>query len=139
MRTLRTKVCGCLCVMVVLSCLAVAQQGGSGSAKMELTGRYEGTAKNKAGDVITLTIDVAEKEGTLSGTIDSSHGKFAITGGSRKGDAVTIEFDVGGPVGTISAQMSGGKLVGTWTAGDDGGDVDVKRVVAQEGGGKGKA
>jgi hypothetical protein len=128
-----------LCLMLVLCCVALAQQGKSGSAKTDLTGRYEGTAKNKAEDIITVTIDLTEKEGALSGAIRSSHGDFTITGGTHKGDAVTIEFDAGGPVGTIALHIADDKLVGTWSAGDDGGSLDVKRVAAPEGAAKGKS
>ena len=127
-----------LCMVFVLGCVALAQQGKSG-AKTDLTGRYEGTAKNKAEDVITVALELTEKEGTLSGTIRSSHGDFTITGGSRQGETVTIEFDAGGPVGTISLRMAGDKLAGTWSAGDDGGPIDVKKAAAQEGGEKGKS
>jgi hypothetical protein len=127
------------CLMIVLCCVALAQQGKSGGAKSNSTGRYEGTAKNKAEDVITVTLDLTEKEGALSGEIQSSHGNFAITGGSRKGDAVTVEFDAGGSPGTLSLRMTEDKLVGTWSAGDDGGPLEVKKAAAQEGGAKGKS
>jgi hypothetical protein len=125
--------------MLVLCCVALAQQGKSGATKTDLSGRYEGTAKNKAEDVITVTIDLTDKEGTLSGAIHSSHGDFTITGGTHKGDEVTIEFDAGGSAGTISLRMTEDKLVGTWSAGDDGGPVDVKKADTQEGGAKGKS
>ena len=72
------------CLMVALCFVAQAQQDKSASAKTSLTGRYEGTAKNKAEEVITVSIDLTEKEGALSGTINSSHGDFPITGGSRQ-------------------------------------------------------
>lgn len=125
-------------LMVALCFVAQAQQDKSAPAKTSLTGRYEGTAKNKAEEVITVSIDLTEKEGALSGTINSSHGDFPITGGSRQGEAITIEFDAGGP-GTISARLTDDKLVGTWSAGEDGGPLDVKKVAAQEGGPKGKS
>ncbi len=127
------------CLMLVLSCLALAQQGKSGAAKANSTGRYEGTAQNKSQDVITVTLDLTEKDGVLSGEILSSHGNFTITGGSRKGDAVTVEFDAGGSPGTLSLRMTENKLVGTWSAGDDGGPVEVKKAAAPEGGAKGKS
>jgi hypothetical protein len=124
--------------MLALCFVAQAQQEKGAPAKKSMTGHYEGTAKNKAEDVITVAIELTEKEGVLSGTINSSHGDFPITGGSRQGEAVTIEFDAGGP-GTISARLTDDKLVGTWSAGDDGGPLDVKKVAAQEGGAKGKS
>ena len=127
------------CLMLALCCVALAQQGKSGSAKTDLTGSYDGTANNKAEDVITVTLDLTDKDGALSGTIHSSHGDFTITGGSHKGDEVTIEFDAGCPAGTISLHTTEDKLVGTWSAGDDGGPIDVKKAAAQEGGAKGKS
>jgi len=127
------------CLMLVLCCVAQAQQAKSGAAKANSTGRYEGTAQNKAQDVITVTLELTEKDGALSGEIQSSHGNFSITGGSRKGDAVTVDFDAGGSPGTLSLRMTEDKLVGTWSAGDDGGPVEVKKATAQEGGVKGKS
>jgi len=125
--------------MLVLCCVAQAQQAKSGAAKANSTGRYEGTAQNKAQDVITVTLELTEKDGALSGEIQSSHGNFSITGGSRKGDAVTVDFDAGGSPGTLSLLMTEDKLVGTWSAGDDGGPVEVKKATPQEGGVKGKS
>jgi hypothetical protein len=125
--------------MLVLCCVALAQQGKGGDAKTNSTGRYEGIAKNKAEDVITVTLDLTEKEGALSGAIHSSHGDFTITGGSRQGDTVTVEFDANGSPGALSLRMTEDKLVGTWSAGDDGGPVEVKRAATPEGGAKGKS
>jgi hypothetical protein len=126
------------CAMLAICFVAQAQQDKSAPAKASLTGRYEGSAKNKEEEVITVAIDLTEKEGALSGTIHSSHGDFPITGGSHQAEAVTIEFDAGGP-GTISLHISDDKLVGTWSMGEDGGSLDVKKVAAQEGGAKGKS
>lgn len=125
--------------MLGLCCVALAQQGKSGAAKTNSTGRYEGTATNKANDVITVTLELTEKDGAISGEIRSSHGDFTITRGSRKGDAITAGFDAGGSPGTLSLRLAEDKLVGTWTAGDDGGAVEVKKTVAQGDGTKGKA
>jgi uncharacterized protein YabE (DUF348 family) len=41
---------------------AGAQQGKN---KADITGKYEGTAKNAAGEVITVTLDLMEKNGAL--------------------------------------------------------------------------
>jgi hypothetical protein len=64
--------------------------------------------------------------------IRSDHGDFTITGGSHKGDEVTLEFNAGGPTGTITLKMAEDKLSGTWSAGDDGGPVELKRVSPQD-------
>lgn len=123
-------------VLALGACITAAQQEKS---KADVTGRYEGTAKNAAGEVITVTLDLAEKDGAVSGTISSSHGDFPITTGSHQGKAVTLQFDAQGTSGTISLEASEDNLVGTWSAGDDGGPVDVKKAAAQEGGAKGKS
>jgi hypothetical protein len=117
--------------------LCSAASGQQGKSKNSLTGRWEGTARDKAEEVITLTLDLTEKEGTLSGTIKSSHGDFPTVGGSCAGEKVTLEFDAGGPTGSISLRMTDDRLVGTWNTGDNGGPVDVKKVAAQEGAPKG--
>jgi hypothetical protein len=129
------KVAECLAMLgcvVALAYIAQAQKDKSAPARSDLTGHYEGTAKNNGGEVITVAFDLTEKEGAMSGMIHSDHGDFTITGGSHKGDAVTLEFDTGGATGTISLNATEDKLSGTWSAGDDGGPVEVKRVAAQE-------
>lgn len=120
-----------VCFVLAFSWIAVAQQKNA-PAKSDLTGRYEGSAKNGQGEVISLTLELTEKEGAVSGMIRSSHGDFAISSGSHKEDAVTLEFDAEGTSGTISLHANGDQLTGTWTAGDDGGPVDVKKTAAQQ-------
>ena len=97
-----------------------------------MTGRYEGTAKNAAGEVINVTFELSEKEGAMSGMIRSDHGDFTITGGSHHGEEVTLQFDAGGPTGTINFKLAEDKLSGTWSAGEDGGPVEVKKAAAGE-------
>jgi len=100
----------------------------SPSVGQSFTGHYEGTATNKAKQVIPLAIDLTDAGGNLSGEISSTFGVFRIVGGTHQADAITIEFDVDGEKGTISAKLSDGELFGTFTAGDDGGPIDVKKI-----------
>jgi hypothetical protein len=127
------------CFMLALCFVTQAQQGKGTPAKTSLTGHYEGSAQNKAEEVITVSFDLTEKDGALSGVIHSSHGDFPIVGGSHQGETVKIEFDANGPTGTISLKATDDRLVGTWSTGDDGGPVDVKRVAPQDSGSKGKS
>jgi hypothetical protein len=122
-----------LCLVVVMSCLGLAQKDKSTPTKGDMTGHYEGTAKNNAGEVINVALDLTEKAGVMSGMIRSSHGDFSITGGAHHEDEVTLEFDANGASGSITLRPKEDAWVGTWVAGDDGGPVDVKRVVAQAG------
>jgi hypothetical protein len=115
-------------IVLALSVAVVAQKEKSAPAKTDATGHYEGNAKNHAGDVITVNIDLTEKDNAMSGMIRSSHGDFAITGGSHRPGEITLEFDAGGPVGTITLHPNDDSWVGTWSAGDDGGPVEVKKV-----------
>jgi hypothetical protein len=87
-----------LCLVLAPLCVATAQQGKNNSAKRSVAGRYEGTAKNRAEEVINVTFDLTEKEGAMSGMIRSDHGDFTVTGGTHHGEDVTLEFDAGGPV-----------------------------------------
>jgi len=126
------------CLVLAVCCVAQAQKDKGAAAKASLTGHYEGSAKDKAENVITVSFDLTEKDGALSGMIHSSHGDFPIVGGSHQGETVTIEFDAGGPTGTISLKTTEDSLVGTWSTGDDGGPVGVKKVAAPEGASKSK-
>lgn len=124
----------CAVMLLWLGACAVAQQGKS---KTDLSGHYEGTAKNAASEVIPVAMDLTEKDGAVTGNISSSHGDFPITSGSHQGKTVTLQFDAEGTSGTISLEVNEEKLVGTWSAGDDSGPLDVKKVTAQQGGAKG--
>jgi hypothetical protein len=126
-------------MMLAMASVALGQQPKSEPAKASLTGHYEGTAKNRAEEVITLSLELTEKDGALTGMIRSSHGDFTITGGSHHGEEATLEFDAGGPTGTITLKTVEDKLSGTWSAGDDGGPVEVKKVAAQQETPKGKS
>jgi hypothetical protein len=128
-----------LCLILAPLCIATAQQGKNTSAKGSVTGHYEGTAKNRAEEVIQVKFELTEKEGAMSGMIRSDHGDFTITGGTHHGEDVTLEFDAGGPTGTITLKLAADKLSGAWSAGDDGGPVEVKKVAAQEETPKGKS
>ena len=118
---------------------AAAQQDKKAPTKGAVNGHYQGTAKNRAEETIQVTFELAEKEGAMSGMIRSDHGDFTITGGSHKGDDVTLEFDAGGPTGTITLKLAEDKLSGSWSAGDDGGPVEVKKAAGQEETPKGKS
>jgi len=111
--------------------MAAGQQAKNAAAK-GVNGRYEGSAKNAAGDIITVAFELTEKDGAMSGMIRSDHGDFTISGGSHKGDDVRLEFDANGSSGTILLKLAEDKLAGTWSAGDDGGSVEVKKAAAQD-------
>ena len=121
-----------LLAVCALCGLAPAQDGKSAPPKSAVSGRYQGTAKNAAGEVINVTFELTEKEGAMSGMIRSDHGDFAITGGSHRGEQVTLEFDAGGPTGTINLKLAEDKLSGTWSTGEDGGPVEVRKAAAGE-------
>ena len=129
-----------LSVCAVLAvCGWVAQaQSKSEPAKASLTGHYDGTATN-AGENIAVTLELTEKEGTISGMIRSSHGDFSITKGSHDGEKVMLEFDADGEPGTLTLKAVEDKLTGDWSAGGEGGSVEVKKVAAPQPDAKGKS
>jgi len=128
-----------LLICALLALCAASTQPAYCAAKADLTGRYEGTAKNTQGEVIQVSLELTERDNAVSGVIHSSHGDFTISRGSHQGDTITLEFETGGPTGTITLKQSQDKLVGSWTAGDDNGPVEVKRAGPQEDAPKGKS
>jgi len=119
-------------VLAILVICSVALGQEKDGAKSSVTGHYEGTAKGKSEEVIDVVFDLTEKDGSMSGMIHSTHGDFRITGGHHKGEDVMLEFDAQGEPGTITLKLNEDKLSGSWSAGDDGGPVDVKRAAAKE-------
>ncbi|HEV2468894.1 MAG TPA: hypothetical protein VGS78_06845 [Candidatus Sulfotelmatobacter sp.] len=126
-----SKICFLLTLAFAFCFAAQAQKTQPAPAKSDVTGHYEGLAKNAAGEDIHVAFDLTEKDGAITGMINSDQGNFPITGGSHKADAVTLEFDAQGTAGTIQLQQADDKLTGNWTAGDDGGPVDVKKAAPQ--------
>jgi hypothetical protein len=125
----------------ILACfpvLSTAQRLGEGQASSQsktttsvissFTGHYEGTATNKAQQTIPLVIDLTDTNGAFSGKISTALGIFPIVGGTRQAETITINFDASGERGRISAKLSDGGLLGTFSLGDDGGPVDVKKT-----------
>jgi hypothetical protein len=121
-----------LSLIIAPLCAATAQQEKKAASKGSVTGKYEGTATNNAKENIQVTFELTDTDGTMSGMIRSDHGDFTITGGSHKGEDVTLDFDANGATGTITLKLAQDKLSGTWSAGEDGGPVEVKKVAAQE-------
>jgi hypothetical protein len=119
-------------ILICVLAFAGVALGQKEKAKADLTGSYEGTAKNKAEEVIKVTFELTEKQGALTGMIRSDHGDFTITGGKHDGSDVTLEFDAGGPTGTITLKLAENKLTGTWSTGDDGGPVEVKKAAKEK-------
>ena len=54
-----------LLALCALCGFAPAQDSKSAPAKSAVTGRYQGTAKNAAGEVISVTFKLTEKEGAM--------------------------------------------------------------------------
>jgi len=127
-----------VCLVLALPVMERAQDKGA-PTNSNLTGRYEGAAKNSQQADITVALELTEKDGAVTGMIRSSHGDFTITGGTHKGNDVTLDFDTGGPVGTMTLKMDGDKMAGSWAAGDDEGPIEVKKAPAQADAPKGKS
>lgn len=120
-------------VLFLCSLIAIAQPIPRQQRQVEnrptgATDHYEGTATGSDQESIPVTIDLSENGGAFSGEIVSSYGTFAITGGSRAGDTVTIQFDMNGETGSVTGNLTNGRLLGTYTAGNQTGSVDVHKT-----------
>lgn len=99
-----------------------------GDVHVAATGHYEGEATNKENQALAVIIDLRDTDGALSGSITTPVGVFPITGGSRQGRSMIIEFDAGGQKGSITVQVSDKDLAGTFSLGDDGGPISVRKT-----------
>ena len=116
------------CALHLHAAQASAQSRPTTPASSVLIGHYEGTATNKAQQIIPITIELTDTNGSFSGNINSTVGNFPIIGGSRQAESVTIHFDANGETGTISVKLDNGRLTGTFTLGDDGGPVEATKT-----------
>jgi Family of unknown function (DUF5694) len=122
-------------LLAFLPFLSLAQQPAPSTpakkpaaARPSFTGHYQGTAKNKAQQLIPLAIDLTDEDGAFSGTITTSQGVYPIVGGTRRSTRITIIFDAAGEVGSIAAKLADSQLTGTFTLGDDSGSVDARKT-----------
>ena len=70
------------CILFFFSIFLLAQpHRAPPDSSDSVAGRYEGTATNKAGEVITVTLELKDAEGVLSGKI--IHRDSVLTGAER--------------------------------------------------------
>jgi len=95
-----------------------------------VAGSYEGVAKSEALGDIPIKVDLKNKGGKLSGSIDTPQGAAQITDGSYADGRVTLKFDAGGNEGTVTAQLKDDKIVGNWTLAGQTGTLELKKAGA---------
>lgn len=104
------------------------QKENPANSNRSLTGHYEGTATGKTQQIMSLAIDVIDTGGALSGRINTTFGVFPIVSGIRQDTTLSITFDENGELGHISGQITDNHFVGTFSLGDEGGPVNLKKT-----------
>lgn len=102
---------------------------GQGAPSL-LTGHYEGTATTKNQEVIPLVVDVDSKGAVLAGRIATPQAIYSILSGTQDRDKITITLEADGNQGMISGTLSGAKLVGVFTLGEESGSIDLTKKSA---------
>jgi major membrane immunogen (membrane-anchored lipoprotein) len=115
----------------LLAILLVAASASAFQNKpSNLSGKYQGVAKNDQIGEIPLTVEIKDDGGKLSGKIDTPQGPSNITSGSYADGKVSLKFDAGGNEGTVTATADGDKITGKWELAGMTGPLELKRANA---------
>jgi len=114
-------------VLLLVAFMAAAQPQAS------LTGKYEGMAKDDAGQQQKVTLDLVEDAGKYSGTLTTAKGSFKILKGQMANETLTLEIEKpGGTSGAMAFKKSAAGLVATFTEAGKPVTIDFRKAAADE-------
>jgi hypothetical protein len=117
-----------------LTLMFVLMFGAVGAfAQDALSGKYEGTGKAAGAADVTLTLELKNEGGKVTGTLSKGQTKIAISEGSLVDGKLSLKFGEGGKDGVLIAKIEGDKIAGDWTAGSQKSTVELKKVAAVAG------
>ena len=97
------------------------------TADANISGSYEGTAETQGNGTLPLRVEIKDDKGKLTGEIKSPVGDFAIESGSYEKGKVALNFKVEDVVGAITGDYKDGRITGSFSAGNEGGKIDLKK------------
>lgn len=101
--------------------------GAQPAADENISGSYEGTAETQSNGTLPLRVDIKDDKGKLTGEIKSPVGNFPIDSGSYEKGKVTLNFPVESVTGVITGDYKDGRITGSFSAGNEGGKIDLKK------------
>lgn len=99
-------------------------------AANSITGRYEGIAKSKLQGDVPVVLQMRSDGEKVIGVVNTPFGDFPIEGSYSSGQ-INIKFAAGDAKGTMALAVKTDSLSGTWSLGDDAGEVNLKKTSAE--------
>lgn len=94
--------------------LVLATGALSAADNKEIAGRWMGSVTADAGEM-PFAMELAEKNGTLAGTLETMHGNWTVTSATEKDGTWTIAVTTDdGAKGRLVGRVKDGKLTGDW-------------------------
>lgn len=115
--------------ILLVPMIALGQNTNGANQKTSLTGKYEGTAKAPSGDV-RLTLDLVDEAGKFSGRITTSANVYEVIKGQLVDGLLSLELQGKETSGKLAVWQKDSKLVGSLTARDETGAIELVKVAA---------
>ena len=113
-------------VMVVVAVAVAGAQTAQPLTPKEIVGVWEGAAQTPNGDV-TLKVEFTIKEEKLAGMIESSMGPMPVTTVTLTEDGISMEIVVMESPAFLVAKVTGTRMDGTWTLGEQSGPFTLTK------------
>jgi hypothetical protein len=106
------------CVLVLVLCVAVSMSAQAGKAtapnNKEIAGRWVGSVTADAGEM-GFGLELNEKDGKLSGALETAHGNWTVTSAAAKDGAWTLNVKTeDGSEGKLTGRVKNGTFAGDW-------------------------
>jgi hypothetical protein len=92
-----------------------------------LAGKYQGVAKDTAGD-LQITLQLNDEAGKFSGHLATPQEQFAIVKGQLVDGLLSLELDAKGSPAKLSLRQKDGNLVGELSRGGMAKSIELKKV-----------
>ncbi|HVG21754.1 MAG TPA: S41 family peptidase, partial [Blastocatellia bacterium] len=94
----------------------------------EISGRYEGIGKTQSHGDVPIVIEIRSVKGTITGTMHTALGDFALNHGSYTEGKLTLTVESYDDEGSMTASLDDGKLVGEFIGFDEKARLELKRT-----------
>jgi hypothetical protein len=94
----------------------------------DISGKYEGTADVEGLGKLLIKAEIRQKDGKLSGVLNTPLGDAPIIEGVFSGDSMSLKIDAGGDDIFLNGKISGGKISGEVSGAAAKGTFELKRT-----------
>jgi Peptidase family S41 len=115
-------------IALALTVSSVSSQAQSGCKPNDPVGHFEGTATSQQAGKLDITLNLHCDNGRYAGEVVSSAGTYTIKDGYFQASRLHLNLEADGNAVTIEAALEAGVFRGTFTAGDDNGPLELRRM-----------